>query len=99
MNGVTRSNAPQLEMRVCPYCHGSFIPKRDRQEFCKPPCRVAYHLDVGAAGRVASVIRLKRGVSVVTHFDDGPAAERAIQLRKGQQVRVVRELAKPESIK
>jgi hypothetical protein len=76
-------------MRVCPYCMGMFSSVRLRQEFCGDPCRLGFHKDVGAEGVVAGVTRLKRGVSVVVHFPDGPAAERAIALRKGQAVRTV----------
>lgn len=79
----------QFEACPCPYCHRLFVPRRSRQEFCGRKCSKAYHEDVGIAGVVASVTRLKRGVSVVTHYPDGPSAERAIGLRKGQAIRVV----------
>lgn len=79
-------NAFQGEIRTCPYCQGLFAPKRRRQDFCSDPCRVGYHKDMGARGVVAGVTRLKRGVSVVVHFPDGPAAERAIRLLKGAGV-------------
>jgi len=89
----TRSRASgaaiQTEVRVCPYCGDLFVPRRLQQEFCCDKHRIAYHRDIGAEGTVASVTRLKRGVSIVLHFPDGPAAERAIGLRKGQGVRVV----------
>lgn len=84
-----RCGGQQTAIRVCPYCHNAYTPKRDRQEFCGDKCRNAYHVDVGTEGVVAGVTRLKRGVSVVLHFPDGPAAERAIWLRKGQVGRVV----------
>lgn len=81
--------AVQAEMRACPYCLALFEPKRARQDFCGPKCRKAYHDDIGTLGTVASVIRIKRGVSVVLHFDSGPAAERAVLLLKGERKRVV----------
>lgn len=86
----TRSGDQQREMRECPYCHILFTPKREAQQFCKTPCRVAYHNDFGAQGVVAGVTRLKRGVSVVLHFPDGPAAESAINFRKGDVLSAVR---------
>lgn len=89
MTSQTRFEGQQAEMRTCPYCRGLFQPKRARQEFCGEKHRNAYHIDVGTEGVVASVTRLKRGVSVVTHYPDGPAAERAIGLRKGQVTRTV----------
>ena len=91
-DGTRSDNAAapiQREARLCPYCAAFFAPKRLRQDFCSDSHRIAYHRDVGTEGVVASVTRLKRGVSVVTHYPDGPSAERAIGLRKGQAVRVV----------
>lgn len=85
----TRSEHAQEEIRACPYCRGLFAPKRLQQVFCSDRCKLGYHKDIGTEGVVAGVTRLKRGVSVVTHFPDGPAAERAIALLKGQSVRVV----------
>lgn len=82
-------NAFQHEMRTCPYCQDLFTPKRKRQDFCGDQCRVGYHKDVGTIGTVAGVTRIKRGVSVVLHFANGPAAERAIKLMKGAEVRTV----------
>jgi hypothetical protein len=88
MSTGTRS-CEQAELRNCPYCHGLFQPKRLRQDFCGNPCRIGYHKDIGTAGTVAGVTRIKRGVSVVLHFSNGPAAERAIKLMKGAEVRAV----------
>jgi hypothetical protein len=88
----TRSQQPepvQIEQRVCPYCHGLFTPKRLLQEFCGRDCRKHYHEDIGTEGVVAGVTRIKRGVSIVMHFANGPAAERAIKLLKGGTVRLV----------
>ena len=89
MNARTRSSAAQAELRACPYCEALFAPKRLRQDFCGPRCRKGFHDDVGATGKVAGVTRLKRGVSLIIHYPDGPAAERAIELHKGASVRVV----------
>lgn len=89
MTDRTRSNGEQGEMRTCPYDRVLFRPKRARQDFCSDRCRIAYHRDVGTEGKVAGVTRLKRGVSVVVHFENGPAAERAIKLMKGATVRLV----------
>lgn len=92
----TRSQPPPGAMRVCPYCNGLFPPKRLRQDFCGDPCRTSFHRDVGTQGVVAGVTRLKRGVSVVIHYPDGPSAERAIALRKGQSVRTVGSMREPD---
>lgn len=89
MSDVTRSNASQATLRACPYCNVMFVPKREQQAFCNDAHRVAYHRDVGTAGVVAAVSRIKRGVSVVIHFPNGPAAERAIKYMKGAHVRTV----------
>lgn len=81
----------QSEMTPCAYCHGLFAMRKPGQHFCKAACRAAYSRETGLQGRVASVTRLLRGVSVVLHFQDGPAAEKAITLKKQQIVSVVRE--------
>lgn len=80
----------QLEMISCGYCGVMFMPKRERQDFCSTKCRSNYQQDVGTQGVVAGVTRIKRGVSVVMHFPTGPAAERAIELLRGEEVRVTR---------
>lgn len=85
----TRSQPQQLELRACPYCRSAFQPGRLLQEFCGRACRKAYHDDVGTEGVVAGVTRIKRGVSVVLHFANGPAAERAVKLMKGDRKRLV----------
>lgn len=79
----------QTEFRFCAYCAKPFPPKRLRQEFCNPHCRKGFHDDVGATGMVAGVTRLKRSVSVIVHLPNGPAADRAIELLKGTEVRLV----------
>lgn len=66
------------------------MPRRPSQAFCAARCRVAYHTDHGAEGRVVSVRRIRSGASVVIHLI-GPAAEAALQLRLGERVRVVRQ--------
>lgn len=89
MTPGTRSQPQQLELRTCPYCRAVFQPTRLLQEFCGRACRKAYHDDIGTEGLVAGVTRIKRGVSVVLHFSNGPAAERAMKLLKGESVRLV----------
>jgi hypothetical protein len=91
MNGTRSSGvAPeQTEFRFCHYCKKTFTPRRLRQEFCNPHCRKGFHDDVGATGEVAGVTRLKKSVSVVIHLPNGPAADRAIELLKGTEVRLV----------
>jgi hypothetical protein len=74
-------------MSECPYCRQLFLPKRRWAAFCSKKCRNGYDQDMGAQGRVASVRRLKVGVSVVVHLT-GPAAERALNLELRQLVRV-----------
>ncbi len=76
MTPGTRSQPQTMAMRVCPYCQVLFAAERLRQDFCGRKCRKAYHEDVGTEGKVAGVTRIKRGVSVVLHFENGPAAER-----------------------
>lgn len=86
---ATRRQPLQMEMRECPYCKVMFQPKRPRQGFCKRQCGKWYHEDVGTEGVVAGVTRIKRGVSIVLHFANGPAAERAVMLLKGEIVRAI----------
>ncbi len=86
----THSEPAQQETRTCGYCNGLFAPKRDWEQFCKPACRRAYDLDFGAMGAVKSVRKLKSGVSVVVHLPAGPAAERALRLALGENVRIVK---------
>lgn len=86
----TRYSADQQTLRTCPYCQSLFAPKRKAQQFCGSRCRSRYHLVIGMQGTVAGVTRLKRGVSVVLHFQDGPAADAAINLRKGDVVSSLR---------
>ena len=78
------------EKRLCPYCDVPFLPRTRWQAFCSVAHRNAYDVEIGALGRVASVRRLRRGVSVVVHLADGPAAERALNLEIGTSVRVVK---------
>ncbi|HJS88704.1 MAG TPA: hypothetical protein VJ738_01925 [Steroidobacteraceae bacterium] len=75
--------------RLCQYCGGTFRPSRPWQAFCSAAHRTAFDKEFGSAGTVASVRRLRRGVSVVLHLD-GPAAERALNLEIGAEVRIVR---------
>jgi hypothetical protein len=89
MASGTRSQPAQHEAKVCPYCTSLFTPIRAKQDFCGDRCRNGYHRDVGTEGTVAGVTRIKRGVSVVLHFANGPAAERAIRLLKGETKRIV----------
>lgn len=79
----------QAEMVACAYCAALFHPKRRWEAFCKPSCRSAFNVDIGASGRVVSVRRLKRGVSLILHLD-GPAGEAGLNLKVGDTVRAVR---------
>jgi hypothetical protein len=82
----------QLEIRNCAYCRRTFTPKREAQAFCNTKCRSNFHEDHGAEGVIAGVTRLTRGrVSVVVHFDAGPAAEHAIAFERGEIVRTVKQ--------
>jgi hypothetical protein len=78
-------------MTTCAQCHAMFLARKPGQYFCKASCRAAYQRETGLQGQVAGVTRLLRGVSVVIHFPDGPAAEKAIALTKRQTVSIVRE--------
>jgi hypothetical protein len=82
-------NEAQIDMRECPACPTLFTPQRESQVFCTDRCRRNFANDVGATGRIASVRRLQRGVSVVMHFADGPSADRAINFTPGQHLRIV----------
>lgn len=78
----------QGELRSCAYCQTLFVPARPQQSFCATKCRTAFHVDRGATGAVRSVRRIKTGASVVVHLT-GPAAEAALQLHLGEEVRIV----------
>jgi hypothetical protein len=78
----------QGEMRACAYCQTLFVPARPQQAFCSTKCRGAFHVDRGATGTVRSVRRIKTGASVVVHLT-GPAAESALQLHLGDEIRIV----------
>lgn len=78
----------QGELRTCAYCQTLFVPARPQQAFCSTKCRTAFHVDRGATGAVRSVRRIKTGASVVVHLS-GPAAEAALQLHLGEEVRIV----------
>jgi endogenous inhibitor of DNA gyrase (YacG/DUF329 family) len=79
----------QAAMRSCPYCETLFAPRRRWEAFCSSKCRLAFDVDRGAQGRVVSVRRLRRGVSVVVHLH-GPAAERALNFTPGETVNLVK---------
>lgn len=70
-------------------CQVLFKPETPWQTFCCPGHRNAYDREYGALGTVASVRKLRRGVSVVIHLD-GPAAERALNLNPRELVRLVK---------
>ena len=72
--------------KICPQCQGTYQPARPSQVFCGKKCRDAWHIDHGHRGAVASVRRLKRGISIVLHTDD----EGLLNLELGQVVRVVK---------
>lgn len=78
----------QQEAIACPCCHSLFQPKRPQQAFCSARCRASFHTDVGTSGKIKSVRRLQRGVSVIVRFE-GPAGESALQLHLSQIVRLV----------
>jgi hypothetical protein len=88
MTAETRSGGAQGEMRPCGYCAALFVPARPQQAFCSTKCRSGHHVDRGATGAVRSVRRIKTGASVVVHLT-GPAAESALQLHLGDEVRIV----------
>jgi hypothetical protein len=66
-----------------------FGPKRRWEVFCSKKCRNDFQADFGATGKVASVRKLRRGVSIVIHLE-GPAAERALNLEPREIVRLVK---------
>lgn len=78
----------ETRTRACRYCGASFEPRRSWAVYCSPRCRDAFAADIGMTGKVASVRRLRKGISIVMHFD-GSAGERALKLAIGECVRVV----------
>ena len=79
------------ELRACPYCGVTFTPKRPWQRFCSAAHRTAFDKEYGAVGKVATVRRLRRGVSITVHLE-GPAAERALNLQIGTRICLSRRL-------
>lgn len=79
----------QAEMKECPYCRSLFRPVRRWGTFCSDKCRNDFDADFGALGAVASIRKLRKGVSVVIHLH-GPAAERALRFGLKDAVRLVR---------
>lgn len=79
----------QTEMKECPYCRSLFRPVRRWGTFCSDKCRNDFDADFGATGAVASIRKLRKGVSVVIHLN-GPAAERALNLSPRELVRLVK---------
>ena len=84
----TRSQPHQQATAECPQCRSLFAPRRPTQTFCCDRCRGDYHRDRGIEGRVVSVRRISRGVSLVIHIA-GPSAEAALRLKLRDVVRVV----------
>jgi hypothetical protein len=73
----------------CAYCGGTFTPRKRWGAFCSAKCRNGFDVDIGAQGSVASVRKLKHGVSITIHFR-GPSAQRAMNLELGQIARLTR---------
>lgn len=82
-------NEPGTPLRTCPLCHASFRPAKPWQTFCCAEHRTAYDQEFGTLGKVATVRKIKTGVSVSIHLS-GPAAERALNLVLGEAVKVVK---------
>lgn len=86
-------DAPQCKesgVRFCCYCCTPFTPRRSWALFCSDKCRNDFDTDIGMTGKVARVSRrAKGGISVTIHFH-GAAAERAINLAIGDDVRATR---------
>lgn len=80
----------QAPLRTCPLCKVAFEPKKPWQAFCCAEHRTAYDQEFGTLGKVATVRKIKTGVSVSIHLS-GPAAERALNLALGELVRLVRQ--------
>lgn len=83
-------DAAQSHERACAYCGGPFDARKPWAAFCKPQCRAAFDVEVGATGTVKAVRRLTKGRVSVILWLDGPAAERAIHLEPGAAARVTR---------
>lgn len=80
-----------MAIRTCPLCHGTFHPAKPWQTFCCAEHRTAYDQEFGTLGKVATVRKIKTGVSMSIHLS-GPAAERALNLALGDAVRLVRKV-------
>lgn len=89
MHCDTPSPVDQVEAATCAYCRAMFLPVRRWGAFCSGKCRNNFEADFGAMGSVASVRRLRKGVSVVIHLS-GPAAERALKFGIREPVRLTR---------
>lgn len=89
MHCDSSGSGEQMEAATCAYCRDFFLPARRWSAFCSARCRNAFETDFGATGVVASVRRLRKGVSVVIHLD-GPAAERALKFGIREPVRLTR---------
>lgn len=81
-------SACEPESKTCPYCGGTFAPKRPWQRFCCGAHRTAFDKEYGTVGKVAAVRRLRRGVSVTIHLQ-AAAAERALNQTIGATVQLV----------
>lgn len=80
----------QEALVVCP-CSKMFRPKKPWQRFCSASCRQSWDVEAGTMGRVASVRKLTRGrVSVILRLE-GSAADRALNLTPGDDIRVVKQ--------
>lgn len=82
-------DSPIMAIKSCPLCSVAFAPKKPWQTFCCAEHRTAYDQEFGTMGKVATVRKIKTGVSVSIHLS-GPAAERALNLGIGEAVRIVR---------
>lgn len=81
--------AAPAPLRTCPLCSVAFTPRTRWQTFCCAEHRTTYDQEFGTLGKVATVRKIKTGVSVSIHLR-GPAAERALNLLLGDAVRVVK---------
>lgn len=82
-------DAQVVPRKVCAFCGGEFAARKDWQKFCCAEHRTAYDQEFGTLGKVATVRKIKTGVSVSIHLT-GPAAERALNLELGSPARITR---------
>ncbi len=76
---------------ICPQCQKDFEVRREHQKFCSNHCRTQFHAgtDGGLRGAVASVRKLKGGMtSVVIRFRPIEAGN-ALRLEPGAIVELV----------